>query len=182
MSRDFESYIAEMSELDVLERYLEMCEAGQSPSMAAMLASQQAPGLKGTDTQFQRDERYNMSRVDDDQMERIQQIAKRSGIITQGKTYNGQLGKYSDPHAWVSDLGDVKHTAIAKGMDIEGAVKVNAYAGPRPKTRIAPDILGRLERQARKSDPSLDGKCRKSKAARSELRQRLTDKHTKPKD
>lgn len=182
MSRDFESYITEMTELGVLERYLEMCEAGQSPSMSAMLAAQQAPGLKGTDSQYARDERFNMSRIEDDQMERIQQIAKRAGISTQGKMYASQLGKYDDPRAWVSDLSDVKASAIAKGMNIGGAVNVNAYQGPRPKTRIAPDILNRLEKQARKHDKSLDQKCKTSKVARTELRQRLTDKHSKPKD
>lgn len=180
--RDFESYVEEMSEQGVLEQYLEMCEAGQSPNMAAMLASQKAPGLKGTDTQFLRDENYNMRRIDEDQMNRIQQIAKRAGINTQGKVYNGQLGKYTDPYAWVSDLSDVKRTAEHKEMDIEGAVKVNAYRGPKKKTRIAPDILNRLERQARKSNKSLDTKCRNVAGARQELRQRLTDKHTRPKD
>jgi hypothetical protein len=162
--------------------YDEMVRQGAHPNMAAMLAIQKAPGTWNTDSDFQRKERDRMGSIEEMEMIKIQSLAKRAWIVTTGKTYNGQLGKYNDPLAWVSDTGDVKKAATEKGMEIDGVVKVNAYRGPKPKTRIATDILDRLEKQARSGDKDLDSKCRTSKSARAELRRKLTEKHTKPKN
>ena len=155
---------------------------GQSPNMAAMLALQQPPGSWNTDSDFNRKENNRMAGMADDEIDKVVRIAKRAGISTHGKTYNGQLGKYDDPGAWVSGTGDVKDTAIRKGLTVKGAVNVDAYAGPKKKVRIAPDILDGLEQRARSKNAKLDEKCRKSDNARTELRERLTNKHSKPKD
>ena len=172
----------EMDEIGALDFYLELLEAGQSPNMAAMLAAQSPPGLKGTDTQFSRKENERMRDIDDVNMQNMLRIAKRAGINTHGKTYNGQLGKYDDPRAWVSDLSDVKETAMHKQMDIDGDIKVNGYRGPKKKKpRIAGDILDGLEARERKNDKALDNKCKKDKNSRRELRQKLVEKHSKKK-
>jgi hypothetical protein len=176
-----ESIEAEMDAAGVRDIYDDMVANGNHPNMAAMLAVQRAPGTWNTEREFSRVEMDRMKNLPEMEMTKIQSIAKRAGIVTTGKTYNGQLGKYSDPRAWVADTHDVKKSAIDAGLEIDGMVKVNAYKGPKPKTRIAPDILNRLERQARASDKLLDEKCKKNYNARQALRESLTNKHTKPK-
>lgn len=176
-----ESIELEMDSAGVREIYDAMVSEGTSPSMAAMLAMQQPPGSRNTDSDFARKENGRMKAMDESQLDSVVKIAKRAGISTQGKTYNGQLGKYDDPGAWVSGTGDVRATAIKKGLTVKGSVNVDAYTGPKKKVRIAPDILDGLERRARSKDAKLEAKCRKSDNARMELRERLTDKHTKPK-
>jgi hypothetical protein len=118
-----------------------------------------------------------MKALNDDQLEDIVRIAKRAGINTHGKTYNGQLGKYDDPAAWVSGTNDVKKSAIKKELDIDGMVKVKGYRGPKKKKRLAEDIVDRLEVNARKKDRKLDESCKKSDNVRRELRSKLIDKH-----
>lgn len=174
---------AEMDAEGIRDIYDHLIEKGQSPNMAAMLASMKAPGSWNTGKDFSKRENDRMRALDDGQREDIASLAKKSGISTHGKTYNGQLGGYTDPMAWVSDTSDVKKAAIAKEMDIDGMVKVNAYRGPRKKTRLAKDIVDRLEGDARRKDSKLDESCKKSDNARRELRDRLIIKHSKkPKD
>lgn len=117
-----------------------------------------------------------------DRVEDIVKIARRAGINTQGKTYNGSLGKYDDPAAWVSGKDDVRAAAIKKGMNIDGMVKVDGYRGPKKKVRLADDIVDNLERNARSKDSKLDETCKKSDNARKQLREKLINKHSKKKD
>jgi hypothetical protein len=172
----------EMDESGLRRIYDQLIAEGQSPNMAAMLASMKPPGTWNTGKEFSKRENERMRSIDDMQREEIVSIAKKAGINTQGKTYNGQLGKYNDPLAWVSDTTDVKNAAVKKEMNIDGMVKVNAYRGPRKKIRLADDIVDRLESQNRRRDPKLDEKCRKSDNARKELRQSLVNKHSRKKD
>lgn len=143
-----ESIQLEMDAAGVRDIYDAMVKEGQSPNMAAMLAMQKPPGSRNTDSDFSRKETKRMKSMDESQLDAVVKIAKRAGINTHGKTYNGQLGKYNDPGAWVSGTGDVRQTAIRKGMSIKGAVNVDAYAGPKKKVRMAPDILDGLEKRA----------------------------------
>lgn len=177
-----ESIEEEMDASGIRHIYDKLIKEGQSPNMAAMLASMKPPGTWNTGKEFSRRENERMRSLDDKQREDIVEIAKKAGINTQGKTYNGQLGRYNDPLAWVSDTSDVKNAAIKKEMNIDGMVKVNAYRGPRKKKRLASDIVDRLEKQSRTRDPKLDEKCRKSDNARRELREKLVNRHSKKKD
>lgn len=174
-----ESIEAEMDSLGIRDIYDAMLANGESPVMAQMLATQRAPATRGTDSEFLRRERDRMTSMPDKTRDGIVDVAKRAGIDTTGKVYNGQLGKYNDPSAWVSNTHDVRQVAMKKGLGVKGAVNVDLPDRPVKKTKIAPDILNRLERENRSADPSLDEKCRKSKTARSELRQRLADKHAR---
>ena len=177
-----ESIEAEMDSAGLRDVYDWLISEGNSPNMAAMLASQKPPGSWNTDADFNRREHGRMSSMADDNLEAITKIARRSGINTQGKTYNGQLGKYNDPAAWVSGTGDVRVSAMEKQLDIDGMVKVNAYRGKKKKTRLAKDIVDRLEQRARSSDAKLDEKCRNSDNARTDLRNKLISKHSKPRE
>jgi hypothetical protein len=167
----------EMDRAGIRHIYDCLIKDGQSPNMAAMLASMKPPGSWNTGKDFSKRENDRMRCLADDQREDIVRVAKSAGINTHGKTYNGQLGGYKDPMAWVSDTGDVRKAAIAKEMDIDGMVKVNAYRGPKKKVRLAEDIIDRLEGDARKKNRKLDESCKKSDNARKELRGKLVDKH-----
>lgn len=173
---------AEMDSLGLREVYDWLLEEGNTPNMAAMLASQKPPGSWNTDADFNRRENGRMAAMEDENLQAINTIARRSGINTQGKTYNGQLGKYDDPAAWVAGTGDVRAAAIKKQFNIDGMVKVQGYKGRKKKTRLASDIVDSLERRARSKDAKLDEKCRSSDNARSDLRNELISKHSKPRD
>lgn len=168
---------AEMDSTGLRPVYDQLVKNGNSPSMAAMLASQQAPGVWNTEATFTKRENERMGSMDEGHVDDIVKIARKAGINTQGKTYNGQLGTYSDPGAWVSGKDDVRATAIRKEMTIDGMVKVDGYRGPKKKKRLAKDIVDRLEVDARKRDRKLDEKCSKSDNARSDLRRKIIDKH-----
>ena len=173
---------AEMDATGLRAVYDSLIEDGNSPNMAAMLASQQAPGVWNTEANFTKRENERMSSMGSDRVEDIVKIARRAGINTQGKTYNGSLGKYDDPAAWVSGKDDVRAAAIKKGMNIDGMVKVDGYRGPKKKVRLADDIVDNLERKARSKDSKLDETCKKSDNARKQLRDKLINKHSKKKD
>lgn len=174
-----ESIERDMDMAGVRDIYDAMVDEGQSPNMAAMLALQQPPGSWNTDADFNRRENGRMTAMADDNLEAITKIARRSGINTHGKTYNGQLGKYDDPAAWVSGTSDVRTSAMKKQLDIDGMVKVKGYRGRKKKVRLAKDIVDGLEQRARSSDAKLDEKCRKSDNARLDLRQKLIHKHSR---
>lgn len=173
---------AEMDATGLRGVYESLIAEGNSPNMAAMLASQQAPGVWNTEANFTKRENERMSSMGSDRVEDIVRIARRAGINTQGKTYNGSLGKYDDPAAWVSGKDDVRAAAIKKGMNIDGMVKVDGYRGPKKKVRLADDIVDNLERNARSKDSKLDETCKKSDNARKQLREKLINKHSKKKD
>jgi len=173
---------AEMDATGLRGVYDSLVAIGNSPNMAAMLASQQAPGVWNTEANFTKRENERMSSMGSDRVEDIVRIARRAGINTQGKTYNGSLGKYDDPAAWVSGKDDVRAAAIEKGMNIDGMVKVDGYRGPKKKVRLADDIVDNLERNARSKDSKLDETCKKSDNARKQLREKLINKHSKKKD
>lgn len=174
-----ESIESEMDAIGARDWYDALVAAGTSPTLAAMFVTRKCAAIGTTDTTFNKRERNRMLQMDDGQREVITAIARKNGINTTGKTYNGQLGKYSDPHAWVSDTHDVLAAAKAKGYSLggNGMVKVENEAPPIKRQRIAPDILDRLETERRSKDKSLDAKCLKSPKARHELREKLTEKH-----
>ncbi len=173
-----ESIEHEAKSKGVLKEYRAMVRKGESPRMAIMLAVQRFPGLKGTDTQFQKLERERVNHdYEDKDMAKIHQLAKKAGIATAGKTYNGQLGRYDDPRAWVSDTSDVVAAAKEKGLSLRGQVNVENEAKPMKKTRLAKRLIDQAERQMIKADPALAEKVRKKPSVRKELRERIIDKH-----
>lgn len=169
---------SEMDSAGLRDVYDWLIDEGNTPNMAAMLASQKPPGSWNTDADFNRRENGRMTAMADDNLEAITKIARRNGINTQGKTYNGQLGKYDDPAAWVSGTSDVRTSAMKKQLDIDGMVKVKGYRGRKKKVRLAKDIVDGLEQRERSRDAKLDEKCRKSDNARLDLRKKLIHKHS----
>lgn len=164
------------------EQYADMVIGGESPQMAAMLASRKCAASKGTDSEFFRREHDRMASMSDQTRSEIVAIAQKAGINTHGKCYNGQLGRYNDPAAWVSTTSDVREVAKQKGYSVRGLVNVD---GPerdirRREKKIAPDIKARIMNEYRAADPKLDEKCRKSVKAVKELESRVVETHARP--
>lgn len=164
------------------EKYAELVNNGESPQMASCIASRTFAATRGTDTEFVRRELDRMNSMEETTRNQIVQIAQSAGIKTHGKSYNGQLGRYNDPAAWVSDTSDVRRVAKAKGLQVRGMVNVDAPdVDPAPRQKmIAPDIKQRIMNQYRTADPKLDEKCRKSVKAVKELEHRVIEKHARP--
>jgi len=158
---------------------------GKTHEAAAMYACQQAPGARNTDRAFCQGAQRQMESMTPINRDAIQRIAKRAGIATQGKFYKGSLGRYDDPAAWVSCAQDVVTATKAKRLDIDGVVKCNGVIRddlpPPPSTPLAPDLVQSLAADYITSDPALAEKCRKSKHARMELRERIIETHGRKK-
>lgn len=176
-----ESMFHEALDHDVADRFLEMVISGESPRMALMLALRSPPGTKGTDSVFNASERNRVDKsYTDDYMEKITAIARKAGINTAGKTYNGQLGKYHDPMAWVSGLGDVRRTAEAKGFRVEGAVNVDHIdedAPPKPPPKLSERLIREQTERLTSQNPGLAAKVRTSPKAAMSLREQIIDRH-----
>jgi hypothetical protein len=169
---------AEAKQLGCLKQYRAMLKRGESPRMAIMLLACKVPCIKGTDTKFQKLERERVNHdYTDKDMAKIHQLAQAAGVSTAGKTYNGKLGRYTDPRAWVSDIGDVRAAAKEKGLSLRGQVNVENEAKPIAKKKLNDRIVRDTERAYLTASPSLAEKCRKKPAARRELRERIIEKH-----
>lgn len=170
---------SEMDSLGLAVRmaYDEMIADGMYPVLAATLSAGKFANIGTTDSTFNKREHYRMAGMEESQRENIAAIARKHGISTQGKTYNGALGRYSDPKAWVSGTHDVVTAANEKGLSVRGMVNVENEQQPITKKKIASDILDRLERQKIASDPVLQEKVKKKPGVRKEIRAQLTEKH-----
>lgn len=169
---------AEAKQLGSLKAYRAMIKRGESPRMAIMLLSQRFPGIKGTDTGFQKLERERVNHdYTDTDMAKIHELAKAAGVSTAGKTYNGTLGRYRDPRAWVSDTGDVRAAAKEKGLSLRGQVNVENEAKPVKRKKLSERLVREAEIQHLKADPALAERCRKKVSARNELRHNIIEKH-----
>ena len=160
------------------ERFMEMIEDGVYPRLAASLSTQCFSNIGTTNATFNRREHRRMSTMDDRNREVVTAIARKAGINTTGKTYNGALGRYSDPRAWVSDTSDVVSAANAKGLSIRGMVNVENEQRPMTKTKMAKDLVDRFEAQYRASNPALNEQVSKNKSKRQELREGIVEKHS----
>jgi hypothetical protein len=101
-------------------RYEAMRDSGQSHNMAEMLACRAVPGIR-TDSTFMRGS--HVAPVNP----KIREVARKAGVVTDGKKYLGQLARYEgDPQAWVSGRGDIQRVCERNGWGCEGAVSVKA--------------------------------------------------------
>lgn len=167
----------DMKRLAVYDKYLQLLATGESPKMAAMIASRKMPGIKNTDTQFVKRERSRMADMSEHAREEIVKIARRAGINTTGKTYSGELGKYGDAHAWVSDTSDVRSIAKERKLRVTGMVNVDALPEVSPKVDMAPDIKRGLVRKYRSANKQLDAECKRNPSKLQELEKLVVDTH-----
>ena len=145
---------------------------------ALMFVSQQAPGVKGLDRAFQQKARARMENMNPKMRQQIVDIAHKAGISTAGKYYQGGLGKYNDPSAWVSGADDVLAVAKAKGLKVSGAINYEPSEQREvPLVGMAPDIIDGFVGKYTSNNPTLAEKVVKSPKAMTELRERIIDKH-----
>lgn len=126
-------------------RYIKMRKAGESHSMAEMLATRSFPGVR-TDSTF------NEGRCNGNQFEshpglgnHYQGIAAAAGVSTTGKTYLSSLADFpGDPKAWVSGRGDILRVCEERGYKCSGAVEYqpDSWAHePQSDVTIGDDII-----------------------------------------
>lgn len=172
-----ERYADECSAAGVLPEYEAMLAAGNPPGFAAMLALQSPPGTRNTDRAFCEGQRRKMERMPKANREGIQKIAQRAGINTDGKFYCGGLGGYSNPKAWVSTSQDVIESCKEQNCSVEGVINYNGIKRPieaPPASKpLAEHLVKEMAVKEMQKNPALAEKCRKSKKAQGELREKV---------
>lgn len=147
---------------------------------AAMCALQTPSGSRYSDRAMDAGIHSLMGKISPVNLKSIFAAAKKAGINTAGKTYNGSLGKPGNPLAWVTCTDDIKRSAKIQNLTMEGAVKHKGYV-PEPQERkgkkLASDLVQEMETKYTSEDPALAAKVRKSPKARRELRERIVEKH-----
>lgn len=175
-----ERYADECSAAGVLHEYEALIAAGNPPGFAAMLALQSPPGSRNTDRAFSQGQQHKMERMNPTVRKALLFKAKQAGINTDGKFYCGGLGRYENPVAWVSSAQDVVDSAKLQGLTVEGVIShkgTQKDIAPVPSVALAPDLVNQMAGKMLKADPALAEKCRKSKKARGELRERVIATH-----
>lgn len=160
--------------------YIECREQGVEPVFAAMRACRRACGTKNMDRTFNEGARRRMDGMGKNG-ERLVKIAQRAGISTQGKFYVGGLGRYTDPHAWVSTADDILTVAKKKNLTVTGVVNHQGHeeAPPTPTTKLAPDIMKRYLKTYFRNDPGLKEKVRRNPKAMRDLKERIVGTHAR---
>ena len=125
--------------------YDKMRDAGETHTLAEMLAFRAFPGVRGLDADF------NRGRCNGEQFahcpalgDYYRGIAEAAGVSTTGRTYLRGLAEFpGDPAAWVGDTSDVLRVAREKGLRVEGAVDYTPpdRAPGAGDVAIAPDIV-----------------------------------------
>ena len=133
---------------------------GASPKFAEMLALQQPPGTKGTDTAWMAGRHADpVPGATDMQKRWYLARAKRAGIPTAGKVFMSQLGSAENPEAWVGGLDDLKAVAKKNNLGIrindETVVKQGELVAPKP-VPLAESIIKRRMKEHLAEKPDQD--------------------------
>lgn len=166
--------------LHLRREFNRMVKAGNTPQFAMMCLNRSAPKMSHSDRAFNEKARQRMNGMQEKSRNRIVEIAKKAGIDTNGKYYQGQLGKYNDPKAWVSTDSDVLAVCRERNYGCDGAVKhkrVEMPVGPGPQ--LAPDIVSREAKRLLSKDPKLAEQVCKGKVKKQEVAERVIAKHGK---
>lgn len=168
----------------VQKQYRQMVSGGTARSLALMFATRGAPVMGNSDRAFCEYQHAQMTRhMDQDERTWITEYAQQAGISTEGKTYVGQIGKYDDPLAWVSNREDAAKAMQHKGISTEGVIKVKAPPKPSkvPEKRfLAPDLVERKVNDILREEPKTLEKYKKGKLKREALRERARGTYGPP--
>jgi len=157
-----------------LRRYLEMVANGQTPTMAAMLASQVAPGIGVTAAIFIQDQnrhgRSILDRMNGSQQatERLRkQLARRGYTLKADDHYIPTAAAFpGDPRAVVSNT--------RSHVEVQEYANSLAARPPEPKIRLSKRIIDRHVEHRIKQDPGLAFK------PRADLVEEIVEKHGSP--
>ena len=158
----------------------DMVRKGNTPQFAMMCLLRSAPKMQGSDQALNRQARYRMNTMNEKHRESIVGFARKAGINTNGKYYEGQLGGYADPAAWVSTADDILDVCRKRNYGCDGVVqhkRVEMPVGPKPK--LAKDIVRREAQRMLKKDPSLRERVAKGKVKPQAIREMVVAKHGK---
>lgn len=164
----------------VLDDYFAMIREGEYPRGAHMLALQSPPRTKNTDRTFCEGQQQKMERMGPGNRRKMQALAKKAGINTDGKYYIGGPFKYSDPRAWVTSQQDAIEAIKSIKGSSTGTVNCDyteKQRDPAKKVPLAPDIVRRFVRKRLKADPALAEKCRKNHKKLREVQEAVVSKH-----
>lgn len=158
--------------------YCQIRGSGETAEWAAMCALRQPPGARYTARAYEQGFWDNMGCMSDMTRNLMVKVAKRAGVNTDGKFYNG-TGSYTEQSSWSTCAEDVLTVAKKKNLTLTGALKHQGYtpdAAPK-KVALAPDIVERFATQECQRDPALAERVKKSHKARGELREKIIEKH-----
>jgi uncharacterized protein with GYD domain len=151
---------------------------GTDAILAHMLAMRQGPQMKGSDRAFGEGQRLKMGAMHERNRDKIQAIAEKAGIRTQGKYYVGGLGRYNDPAAWVSTADDVKSVLKAKNLTATGVVEHQGVAmPPPPPKRLSERLTREFVAKTLKAEPKTAEAVRKNPKKMRDLRERVIATH-----
>lgn len=128
--------------------YKQAIANGCTPAFADMLASQQPPGVKGTERAYMegRNNNEDLGKMNNQLRNDLLETARKAGVSVSGKTYCSGLARFAhDPEAWVSGRDEVAAKCKANGWDCKGNVN---YTPPDP-----PEALPRIREQKAKKRP-----------------------------
>lgn len=165
----------------VFAAFEQMVAAGNSPRFAAMLALQSPPGAKNTDRTFCEGQRGRMDRMSKVNRRAVEKQLRQKGFDPGNRFHISGLGPPTDPKAWVTCADDVLAIAKARNLDVTGAINHSAveHSQARKDVALAPDIANKISEEYMAADPGLKEKCRKSRKAREELKERVVATHGK---
>jgi hypothetical protein len=162
---------------EAIDRYIRALPYGEN--WAAMVATQIAPGTKGSDRAFM-EGRLNNQQLDEmptRQAKFISQQARDAGISISGKYYCGGIADHRgwrDPEAWVSSNDDIRRVAMKRGHTVAGSV--NYDAGPPPPVKrkaLSERIIKEEIAREKRLNPGLK--------VTPELRHKIIERHAHPK-
>ena len=176
---EIERLEAECEAAGVLDFYFEMVKAGEYPRGAAMCALMQPPGTKNTDRAFCEGQHRKMERMSPANRRKMQELARKAGISTDGKFYVGGLGKYTDPKAWVSNQDDVITACKLTKSAATGVLNCDYMEHDKEPKRLplAPDIVNRFVRKRLRADPSLAEKVKRNPKKLREVQESIVSRH-----
>jgi len=163
-----------------IEIYNECMRNDQDIEWAAMCALQQPPGTARTDRAYQQTAFADFAGWPPGLRKAALQVAKEAGINTNGKVYEGTLGRYDDPAAWVGSIDDISASCKAKGMDIDGVVKIRGNQRPKgeqKKIALSEEIIKEKVGDELKK-PEVRSRVKAGKLKIGELREAVVDRHS----
>jgi hypothetical protein len=177
---EYARFEAESLPAELRREFDRMVQSGTTPQCAMMLISRTAPKMSHSDRAFGEGAMRRMNGMREKSREKIVEIASRAGISTNGKYYQGQLGRYTDKRAWVSTDSDVLESCKAQNLGCDGTVKhkrreVPPVQGPP----LAPNLVKRYARKMVSEDPKLAEQVRTGKVKKQEVCERVIAKHGK---
>lgn len=163
---------------EAVKLYKQIRENGETAEWAAMCALRQAPGARYTARAYEQGFHDNMGSMSEMTRQGMLLAAKKAGVNTAGKFYNG-TGAYGEQTSWSTCAEDVLTAAKKKNLTLTGALKHQGRPCDKPveRKRLADDIAQRFIRQELAANPALKEKAKKNRKVLREVYEKVVEKH-----